>query len=69
MLTIRNRRKYRGLGDVVEHAAEVSKIKAAVKRLAGDRDCGCEKRRDALNKMVPFRNTETENESKGDSNA
>ena len=65
MLTIRNKRKYRGLGDVVEHATEVAKVKAAVKRLAGDRDCGCERRRDALNKMVPFRNTETENESKG----
>jgi len=60
----------RGIGDVVEAAAKVVgvyKLAETVSRATG-RDCGCKRRKEALNKMFPFRNTETENESKGESN-
>jgi hypothetical protein len=56
-----------GVGDIVETVAKVTGIKRVVESVAKatGRDCGCQKRRDALNKRFPFRNTETENESKG----
>lgn len=64
MLTIKNRRRYRGAGDVVEAITEATGIKAAVERRAKrtGKPCGCEKRRDALNRMIPFRNASTDNE-------
>jgi len=39
-----------GLGDVVEAITEVTGIKKAVKFLAGE-DCGCDERKEKLNKM------------------
>ena len=47
----------RGVGDVVEIAARMTGVKAAVQvveKITG-KPCGCEKRRDKLNKMIPFR--------------
>jgi len=41
-----------GLGDVVEKIAEATGIKAAVKFIAGN-DCGCDERKERLNKMFP----------------
>ena len=48
--------KGRGLGDVVEWIASVTGIKSAVERRARrtGKPCGCQKRKEALNKMVPF---------------
>lgn len=47
--TWKNRRGYRGLGDLVAVVAE------PVARVLGVRKCGgCEKRQEALNKLVPF---------------
>lgn len=43
----------RGLGDVVAKVAESTGMAAVVKAVAGD--CGCGKRRAALNRAVPFR--------------
>lgn len=45
-----------GLGDVVEAVAEVTGIKSAVERRARrtGKPCGCKKRKEALNRMVPF---------------
>ena len=46
-----------GLGDVVEVVTKATGIKAAtdaVARATG-KDCGCAKRRDRLNKLIPFR--------------
>ena len=51
-----HRRELRGLGDVVERVAMATGIKAAVKaveNLTGV-PCGCDGRRDWLNKIVPF---------------
>ena len=46
-----------GLGDLIEAATEVTGIKKAVETVAKARgkDCGCQRRRDKLNKMIPFR--------------
>ena len=55
-VTISHRRELRGLGDVVERFTEATGIKAAVKaveNLTGV-PCGCDGRRDWLNKIVPF---------------
>lgn len=47
----------KGLGDVVEAVTTATGIKAAVEAVAKatGRDCGCGRRRDKLNKLVPFR--------------
>lgn len=44
----------RGFGDLVEVITERTGIKKAVEKVAG-KDCGCGKRRDRLNKLLPFR--------------
>ena len=51
------RKRLNGLGDVVEAVTEATGIKAAVDAVAKatGRDCGCGRRREALNKLVPFK--------------
>ena len=57
----------RGLGDTIEQVTEALGIKTVVKIATGAlgiEDCGCDKRRDALNQMFPYNtkqdvNTET----------
>jgi hypothetical protein len=55
--TGRQRRAMAGLGDVVEAVTEATGIKQVVEAVAKARgkDCGCQRRRDKLNKMIPFR--------------
>lgn len=43
-----------GLGDSIEKITEATGIKKAVEFIAGE-DCGCEGRKEALNKMFPYR--------------
>ena len=46
----------RGAGDLVEAVTRATGIKAAVdaaSKVTG-RDCGCRKRREALNRLLPF---------------
>ena len=43
-----------GLGDVVEKITEATGIKKAVEFIAGE-DCGCDKRKEALNRLFPRR--------------
>jgi len=54
-----NRRKPRiqGLGDAVERVTELTGIKSVVDKVSKitGRDCGCGKRKEALNKLVPFK--------------
>ena len=58
----------RGLGDLIERVTEKTGIKSFVESRAKKRGktCGCSKRRDALNQLVPFRSendpTETSND-------
>jgi len=46
--------KSKGLGDTVEKITTATGIKSVVKKMAGKKDCGCNKRRDALNRMFPY---------------
>ena len=50
-------RSIRGLGDLVQLVTDATGISWLTKRIAKARgkDCGCGKRRDKLNKLVPFR--------------
>ncbi len=48
----------RGLGDTIEAITAVTGIKTVVKLAAdalGVEDCGCDKRRDALNRIFPYK--------------
>ena len=47
----------RGLGDVVHAVAKATGVAAVVEKVAG-KDCGCGKRRAALNAAVPFTDKE-----------
>jgi hypothetical protein len=44
----------KGLGDSVQQVTKATGIEKAVKFLAGE-DCGCDKRRDTLNKIFRYR--------------
>ena len=49
--------KSKGLGDSIEKFTKVTGIKSivnVVNKLRGKKDCGCDKRRDALNKIIPY---------------
>ncbi len=50
-------RQMQGLGDAIEAVTEATGVKAVVEKVARatGKDCGCGKRRDKLNKMVPFK--------------
>lgn len=45
-----------GLGDTIEKITEATGIKKAVEWLAGE-DCGCDKRKESLNKIWRYRKT------------
>ena len=49
--------KSKGLGDTVEKITEKTGIKKAVKYFFGD-DCGCDERREKLNKLLPYKSLE-----------
>lgn len=44
----------KGLGDSIEKITTVTGIKKVVEKVAG-KDCGCNKRREALNKAFPYK--------------
>ena len=46
--------KSKGLGDTIEKVTKATGIKKVVKAVAGE-DCGCPKRRDALNRAFPYK--------------
>lgn len=54
--TSRNR-KSKGLGDTIAKAAEKLKIDVAAKKVADffGTDCGCDRRRQKLNKLFPYK--------------
>jgi len=47
------KKKPKGLGDTIEQITEATGIKKVVKAIAGE-DCGCDQRRDKLNKIFPY---------------
>lgn len=46
--------KSKGLGDTIEKITTATGIKKVVEAVAG-KDCGCGKRRDALNRAFPYK--------------
>ena len=47
-----------GLGDLIAkitHFFGIDKLAKKIAHLFGEEDCGCERRRDTLNKKVPFK--------------
>ncbi len=53
----RPRKKAQGLGDTIEQITEATGIKKVVKALFGD-DCGCDARKEKLNKLFPYNKIE-----------
>ena len=47
----------RGLGDSIEKFTKATGIKSVVNKVSGaiGKDCGCNDRRDSLNRIVPYR--------------
>jgi hypothetical protein len=46
-------KKDKGLGDTIERITKATGIKKVVKKVIGE-DCGCDKRKKKLNKIVPY---------------
>tara|TARA_R100000656_G_C3895057_1_gene117495 strand:+ start:117 stop:296 length:180 start_codon:yes stop_codon:yes gene_type:complete len=52
------RQKSRGLGDSIEKFTTVTGIRSLAQmstNLLGKKDCGCNKRKEVLNKMFPYK--------------
>ena len=56
-------KKSKGLGDSVEKVLKATGIDKVAKKILGD-DCGCEERKQKLNKMFPYSRQMTEDEMK-----
>ena len=55
-----------GLGDVIAkitHFLYLDKLAEKVAHLFGKEDCGCTRRKNKLNKLVPFKNKQEENDA------
>mgnify|MGYP006266590233 CR=1 FL=1 len=55
-----------GLGDVIAkltHNLGIDKVADKVANLLGEEDCGCNRRREALNEMFPFNKNEEQNDA------
>ena len=51
--------KPRGLGDSIERFTQITGIKSLAQigaRVIGKKDCGCDKRKEKLNKVFPYKN-------------
>ena len=51
--------KSKGLGDSIEKITRLTGIKSLAQmgaRAVGKKDCGCNKRKEKLNKMFPYKN-------------
>jgi len=47
--------KSKGLGDTVEKFTKFTGLKPLVKKMSGSKDCGCDKRKETLNKKFPYK--------------
>jgi hypothetical protein len=56
------KRKAKGLGDTIDQITTATGIKALVKFVAGE-DCGCDQRKEALNKLFPYNKPNCLNEA------
>jgi len=50
--------KSKGLGDTIEKITKATGIKKVVDKVvkATSKDCGCDKRKDTLNRLFPYNN-------------
>ena len=48
-------KRSRGLGDTIEKITKATGIKKMVDKIAGKKGCGCNKRKEALNKKFPYK--------------
>lgn len=58
--------KSKGLGDTIEKITTytgIKKVAETVSKVTG-KDCGCNKRRDTLNRMFPYQNNNDNKEQK-----
>ena len=53
----------KGIGDSIEKVFKATGIDKVAKKILGD-DCGCEERKEALNKLYPYARTFTKDEMK-----
>lgn len=53
----KKKKKSKGLGDTIAKVTKATGIDKAVKFIAGE-DCGCDKRKEALNKLFPYNKPE-----------
>ena len=51
---VKPKKKFGGLGDVVHAVLKIVGIDKLVKKATKGKDCGCAKRRSALNNAIPF---------------
>ena len=56
--TLQENQKDKGFGDTFERIMTFTGIKRLVKWIYGDKDCGCDRRKDIWNKWFPYKNTE-----------
>jgi hypothetical protein len=49
------KRQMSGLGDLVDKFTTKTGIKKIVDKVTGGKGCGCNKRKDTLNRLVPFK--------------
>ena len=49
--------KSKGLGDDLEKMFEKTGIKKIVEKITKEKDCGCNDRRDSLNRSFPYQNS------------
>ena len=49
-------KKSRGLGDSIEKFTKATGIKKVVEKIVGEKDCGCNKRKEALKKAFSYKN-------------
>ena len=53
-----NQNKSKGFGDTFEKIMIFTGIKRLVKWIYGDKDCGCDRRKDLWNKWFPYKNVD-----------
>jgi len=53
----KNKMKSKGLGDTVEKITKATGVKKVVEKIskATGKDCGCAKRKEALNRIFPYK--------------
>mgnify|MGYP000240520550 FL=1 len=54
-MNLKEYRRSRGLGDTIEKITRATGIKKVVDKITGEKDCGCKKRKEALNKAFPYK--------------